>query len=249
MRREESVWSGIASWYDQLIQQGSGPHETAVASLVALLPDVRGCTVIDVACGQGLATRAVATAGAGSVVGVDSAVSMIEIARRTEPGARISWLVDDAERLESCEAGSFDGATCQLGLMDIADLDRALRSIHRVLRPGGWFVFVIGHPCFLAPDAITVQSESGPAGCLVTRYFEEEFWRSSNPRGIRGRAGNYHRPLGVYINALLETGFGLDAVDEPRPTTLLREQQPVYQQVPIFLSARVIATEPRGATR
>jgi hypothetical protein len=79
----------------------------------------------------------------------------------------------------------------------------------------------------------------------VTRYFEEEFWRSSNPHGIRGRAGNYYRPLGVYIDCLLEAGFRLDAVDEPRPTSLLLEQQPVYQQVPIFFSARVIATEPR----
>jgi ubiquinone/menaquinone biosynthesis C-methylase UbiE len=88
-------------------------------------------------------------------VGVDSAVSMIEIAtRRTEPGARISWLVDDAERLESCETGSFDGATCQLGLMDIADLDRALRSIHRVLRglPAGAYRNVRGGGRLIATE-------------------------------------------------------------------------------------------------
>jgi SAM-dependent methyltransferase len=130
--------------------------------------------------------------------------------------------------------------------MDIANLDRALRSVRRVLRPGGWFVFAIGHPCFLAPDAMTAQSDGRPPGCLATRYFEEGFWRFSNPHDIRGHA-NYHRPLGVYMNSLLDAGFRLDTVDEPRPTTLLLEQQPTYQQVPIFFSARLTAAETRRA--
>lgn len=238
----ESTWSDIAPWYDQLVWQGSGPHETALASLLGLLPDLSGAIVLDVACGQGLATRALAAAGAERVIGIDNAQSMIEIARqRTDPSAQIDWRVDDAERLATCQTASVDGVTCQLGLMDIGGLERALGSIHRVLRSGGWFVFVIGHPCFLAPDAETINSASERPGRLVTRYFEQEFWRSANPQGVRGRAGNHHRPLSVYLNSLLVAGFRIDAVDEPRATRLLVEQQPVYENVPIFFSARVSA--------
>jgi hypothetical protein len=32
-----------------------------------------------------------------------------------------------------------------------------------VLRPGGWFVALIGHPCFLAPHAATTQLDGQPA--------------------------------------------------------------------------------------
>jgi SAM-dependent methyltransferase len=158
---------------------------------------------------------------------------MIEIAaRRTAADLPISWRVDDAEHLKTFAAASFDGVTCQLGLMDIADLMATLRSVRRVLRPRGWFVFVIGHPCSLAPLATTRRDDDGRLGRFATRYFDEEFWISPNPHGIRGRAGNHHRPLGVYLNSLLAAGFRLDAVEEPRATPLLVEQQPVFRSVP-----------------
>ena len=66
------TWSDIAVWYDELVQAGSGLHETAIECLLRLLPALDRAVVLDVACGQGLATRAVATAGAARVVGVDA---------------------------------------------------------------------------------------------------------------------------------------------------------------------------------
>jgi len=187
------AWSALASWYDSLLVARSGPHETAVACLLRLLPDLTGARVLDVACGQGLATRALVEAGATSVTGVDSAEAMIDLARqRTDPAAPVSYVVDDATRLASFADGAVDGVTCQLGLMDIADLDATVVAARRVLRPGGWFVAIIGHPCFLAPHAATTQLGGQPARA-VRSYFHEGLWRSSNPQGIRGRAGNCWR--------------------------------------------------------
>jgi SAM-dependent methyltransferase len=184
-----------------------------------------------------------AHAGARSVLGVDTAPSMIEIAgKRTDRNLPISWRVDDAVSLSSCQDASFDRVSCQLGLMDIDDLEATLQSIRRVLKPGGWFVFVISHPAFLAPHAITAPGRDGREGRLANRYLESEFWRSDNPHGIRGRAGNYHRPLSVYLNTLVTAGLRLEEAMEPRASRQLAEQQPVYQHVPIFFAARAIAT-------
>lgn len=60
---------------------------------------------------------------------------MIELAERhgTPTGPDIRYLVDDAETLSQLEDSTFDGAVCQLGLMDIPDLDSALTAIYRVL--------------------------------------------------------------------------------------------------------------------
>ena len=239
MGEADATWAEIAAWYDQMISRGSGPHETAVSCLLGLLPAVAGARVLDIACGQGLATRAIIRAGAASVVGVDSSREMIDIAAtRTEPMAPISYVVDDAQRLSTCANESFDGVTCQLGLMDIPDLTATLQSVQRVLRPGGWFVFVIGHPCFLAPEATTQLGAGGRPARLVNGYINERFWRSSNPHGVR-RAGHYHRPLATYLNSLTEIGFRLEVVDEPQASPLLATEQPVYSEVPIFFGARV----------
>ncbi len=93
----------------------------------------------------------------------------------------IRYLVEDAQSLASFGAASFDLVTCQLGLMDIPSLPAVLEAVARVLRPLGAFVFVIGHPSFLAPEAQTVRGPAGnlPGWCPTT-------WPSgSGDHGIR----------------------------------------------------------------
>lgn len=234
-----ATWSGIAPWYDELVRAGSGPHELAVATTLRLVPDLRDTRVLDVACGQGLAARALAQAGAASVTGVDLAPEMIEAARRYEAAQPlgIRYLIDDAQTLGTLDDASFDVVTCQLGLMDIPDLAAALASAARVLRPGGSLVLVIGHPCFLAPHATTTQTPDGRAARQVGDYLTERFWRSANPSGVR-RAGNHHRTLSTYLNTLTSCGFTLDLADEPPAHSRLAADQPVYATVPIFFAAR-----------
>jgi len=237
-------WSDIAGWYDELVERGSGPHDTALRCLLDLVPPggLVGANVLDLACGTGLATRALAAGGAARVVGVDSSSSMIELARgHGPPDGRLAYVVDDAQELASLDDGSFDGATCQLGLMDIPDIERTLAAVHRVLRPGGWFAFVIGHPCVLVPDArpTTVALGDGDRPAVtITGYFHERFWRSANPQGVR-RAGNHHRTLTTYLNAAIAAGFTIAAVAEPPASALLAGQNPLYTEVPIFFAARL----------
>lgn len=236
---EGPSWSDIAVWYDELIAAGSGPHETALNCMRGLLPALQDACVLDLACGQGLATRAVAEAGARRVVGVDASDEMVRLARshRCPPGSEVTYTVDDAQRLDLFESETFDGVTCQLGLMDISDLRSVLAAVHRVLKARGWFVFVIGHPCYLVPEAYTVTSESGRPGLVVTGYFQERFWRSANPSGVR-RAGNYHRMLSTYLNTLTVAGFGPEEVAEPVAAPRLHCEQAVYGEVPIFFAGR-----------
>ena len=198
-----------------------------------------GLELLDLACGQGLATRALAGAGAGPVTGVDSAAPMLRMARGYESREPLGvrYVEDDAQRLGAFQDASFDGVTCQLGLMDIPDLDATLAAVHRVLRDEGWFAFVIGHPAFLAPHAVTVPDADGRPGRLITEYLDEQFWRSQNPHGVR-RVGNHHRTISTYANALISVGFAIEAVAEPSALPLLAAQQPEYEALPIFLGMR-----------
>ena len=89
--------------------------------------------VLDACCGTG--DLAIACAREGAVVtGIDFSEPMLERARRKAPA--IEWMNGDALQLPFDEA-SFDGATVGFGVRNVEDLERALRELRRVLRPGG----------------------------------------------------------------------------------------------------------------
>ena len=231
-------WSDLADWYDELVASGRSPHGTAVAATLQLTGEVSGRRVLDVACGQGIATRALAVAGA-VVTGTDVTGALLAAAEahESEEPLGIEYVQADAQTLEPFADAGFDVITCQLALMDIPDLDATLSAVQRVLRPGGVFVAVLAHPCFLAPHAATVPGPDGRDGRLVVDYLDEVFWRSANPEGVR-RAGAYHRTLSTYLNTLVRHGFVLEATLEPPASGAHAQEHPVYTRVPVVFAVR-----------
>jgi SAM-dependent methyltransferase len=232
------TWESMADWYAEQLAGGSAPHQLAIAAVVALLPAVAGDPVLDVGCGEGLATRALAQRGA-KATGIDLSARLISHARRQEAARPlgIDFRVGDARTLDGLAAAGFTGVVANLSLNNIDDLGAVVVSVRRVLRPGGWFVFTIPHPCFETPHASWGTAPDGRPVQLVNGYFQERFWRSTHPQGIR-RAGNWHRMLSTYLNTVLDGGFAVTRVVEPAPTPALAASHPGRADVPMFLVVR-----------
>jgi 2-polyprenyl-3-methyl-5-hydroxy-6-metoxy-1,4-benzoquinol methylase len=223
----------FADWYVMQVRSGSPIHEVVIPSVLGLAGDVDGSSVCDLACGEGVVARALGRAGA-DVVAVDSSRELLEHARNEESPLplRIKYVRDDAETLATLDSELFDGVTGNLALTDIEDLSSTARAIVRVLRPGGWFVFSINHPCGPA---------SAPGGRLVrapSDYFSEGRWRSSNPDSVRGRVGAYHRTLSTYLNTLTQAGLVLEKSVEPRARGAPVRCVNGYDRVPATLVQR-----------
>ncbi len=131
-----------------------------------------------------------------------------------------------------------------MALINIPDLQAVFQTVRRILKPGGWFVFAITHPCFETPHAqwITLAQAEHTIARVVTGYFDERYWFSSNPNGVRGRVGDYHRTLSTYLNALNVAGFALERTIEPRPSARQAELVPGNREIPtlLLIRARVI---------
>lgn len=102
-------------------------HQFARDILLATLPEsLISARVLDVGCGEGLITRALATRGA-EALGVDPTAPLIEHARAAEhhepTGA--GYRLDDGATLTTVESASIDWVTAGLSLNNIADLDAA----------------------------------------------------------------------------------------------------------------------------
>jgi demethylmenaquinone methyltransferase/2-methoxy-6-polyprenyl-1,4-benzoquinol methylase len=78
---------------------------------------------------------------AGQIIGADFAEPMLRAGAGKAPGAVVSPVVADALALPLPDA-SAAGAIVAFGIRNVADLDHALREVHRVLARGGRFVIL-----------------------------------------------------------------------------------------------------------
>ena len=101
--------------------------------------------ILDLCCGTGDQSRAVRGLGR-RVTGADFTLAMLAIARSKlvrngspEPRPAVATVVADALELPIA-ADTHAGAVVSFGLRNVADLDRSLSELARVIRPGGRLV-------------------------------------------------------------------------------------------------------------
>jgi len=99
-------------------------------------------SVLEVACGTGVVTRALATGLPGdcSIVATDLNDAMVEHGQKVGTSRPVTWRQADVMALPHAD-GSFDAVVCQFAVMFFPDRVAAYREIRRVLRPGGTFLF------------------------------------------------------------------------------------------------------------
>jgi ubiquinone/menaquinone biosynthesis C-methylase UbiE len=237
----QASYNDIAQWYDQFLRERPVYTEVILPNLLALVGEVEGEVICDLACGQGWVARELARRGA-QVTGLDLAPNLLALAQRYEEQEPlgIGYMQGDAELAEGLNDQQFTGCVCVLALITIADLQATFQSIRRILKPGGWLVFAIPHPCFEPPHArwTSLPDPEHPLGRIVTGYYDERQWFSSNPDGVRSRVGDYHRMLSTYLNQLAAAGFALERALEPGPSDRQAERVPGNREIPTLLLIR-----------
>lgn len=103
------------------------------------LIDWEGKAVLDLGCAGGFMAEALDDRGA-QVTGIDPAADAIEAARTHAKERSITYDVGVGEALPYAD-GQFDAVVCVDVLEHVADLQKVLFEVTRVLKPGGMFLF------------------------------------------------------------------------------------------------------------
>jgi 2-polyprenyl-6-hydroxyphenyl methylase/3-demethylubiquinone-9 3-methyltransferase len=126
-------------WWDE-----NGPQKALHAlnpvrlDYVAQRMQLQDAQVLDLGCGGGLLSEALAKAGA-KVTGIDLAPDLIKVAKlhRLESGVQVDYREQSAEALAEQAPGTFDAITCMEMLEHVPDPAAILRACATLLRPGG----------------------------------------------------------------------------------------------------------------
>ncbi len=116
--------------------------EAYAADLAQRLTSRPISTLLEIAAGTGVVTRALAAAlpQSAAIVATDLNQAMLDRAATVGTSRPVQWQQADAMRLPFPDA-SFDAVACQFGVMFFPDKARAFAEALRVLRPGGVFLF------------------------------------------------------------------------------------------------------------
>jgi SAM-dependent methyltransferase len=116
--------------------------EPYAAELVDRLGSMAPSRVLELAAGTGVVTRALAIRldRAVDIVATDLNPAMLAQAAAAGTARPVQWREADAMALPFPDE-TFDAVVCQFGVMFFADKPRAFSEAHRVLRPGGLFLF------------------------------------------------------------------------------------------------------------
>jgi SAM-dependent methyltransferase len=198
---------------------------------LSLLPDVKNMRVLDAGCGPGIYSEWLIAHGA-RVLAIDASPKMVELAKRRNYCALDVRLADLSKPLPFLNDSSFDLVLSPLVLEYIEDWSVPLKEFYRALRPGGYLVCSVSHP---SSDYFYFKSEN---------YFETELvgseWRGFG--SVRVNMPCFRRSLEATLNPLLDAGFRLERVLEPKPTEQFKEADPRHYaelwQQPAFLCLR-----------
>ena len=140
------IWNEISPRYHKRwASSNSGPFQST-KKLVELVNVKNGNKILDVACGTGVVTKKLGEeiGNTGYVIGVDTSITAIKIAKKNNGNLNLHFVNADAEKFSFKD--KFDIITCQYGLFFFPNAKKALKNMKNSLRKSGTLgISVHGH--------------------------------------------------------------------------------------------------------
>jgi SAM-dependent methyltransferase len=200
-------YDGIADYYDAHLQEFTLASTAVVRGLLGSGPG----RCLDLGCGTGLHFATLLELG-WTTTGVDVSSDQLRLAAGR--GVEVELIEADASSLPFPDA-SFDAVVSIFTHTDMDDYPSAVREGARVLVPGGRFVHVGLHPCFVGPFVRHTSEDKVP---VLFAGYRSAGWTKDGPglgEGLRRLVGTHHLPLAELLQAFVGTGLVLDRFDEP----------------------------------
>ena len=224
-----------------------GPLQPDDEALRLLPEPVEGLRCLEVGCGAGQNSIALARRGA-RCTALDISEAQIAHGRRLadEAGVEVDWRTGPMERLPDLVEGPFDLIHSAYAVPFTEDPAAMVRTMGGLLGPGGTMILVVGHPLY-AGEWLEVDADE--RGVFLPDYFHPPSDRRTSDDGRHDVCCRFY-PVSTWFDWLREAGLTVDRLVEPRPeadagacayeSEEWRESLEALQKVPMVLVFRAV---------
>lgn len=219
-------------------------------AMYSKLPNLNNKRILCIGCGTGEECDYMFNLGAKEVVGIDVVKEMIDLAKESYP--KIKFKIMDMKKIDF-EENSFDFVYSSLALHYIKDWVPVLRTIHKILKRDGIFLFSTHHFNLGASQEVKKSWKTGnPANGMILGYEEDN---DTNEIKIYGDYHNerkisqvwfgdlnvdfYHKKLQTMFHEIQQSGFEIKDIIEPEPKEELKKFDnntfQILNKIPYFI--------------
>lgn len=247
----KDIWNTNAEFWDKRMGEGNDFHKILIEPTQLRLLDIKpGQKILEIACGNGQYARKMAEMGA-KVTATDFSERFIEIAR-AKSDKNIEYKVIDATKtsdLRKLAIVKYDAIVCTMAFMDIENIRTLIQFSPKLLKKEGIFIFSLCHPCFNSGESFLVHERDEFSGKLASRFYIKVanylVEKSYSGEGMSGQPElqyYFHRPISTILRYFFESGFVLDAFEEPSFKNLENRKglhDYIYENIPPALVCRL----------
>lgn len=220
-KKNEDAWNTLSQHYQESRRISiENYHYGAYApgeNELNIIGDVSGLDILEVGCGGGQNSIVLKKQGAKTVTGIDQSMNQLEHAKKlaNSLGVNVNFKKCDMEDLSSFSDGSFDLVVSSHAMNYAMNLDQVFRECNRLLRANGRLVTCLSHPLWIVlGEALELNDFS-----KLVNYFEgiDDIWDWEGYEGEK--IASFHSKSWRFehiINGLIEAGFSVEKVAEPR---------------------------------
>lgn len=205
--------------YNTLIEQ---------PAIKALLPYLKGKTILDLGCGYGNNCIDFIKKGALSVVGIDISHKMLEVARKENPNELVEYMLMDMNEI-GILTQKFDLVFSSLAFHYVKDFKKLLYDIRVLLNDGGILLYSQEHPYTTAPKVGPTWTKDEYGNKV--HYNLSDYMHSGKrySKWFIDNVEKYHRPISEVINSIISEGFIINSIVEPVPDKYALDRRPDFK--------------------
>ncbi len=200
-------------------------------AMYALLPDVKGQTVLSIGCGSGEDSKYLKDKGAEKSIGIDITKELIDIAKNSYKDCEFH--VMDMEVIDFPDE-SFDFVYSSLAIHYIENWENVFRNAYRILKKNSNFLFSCNHPVRFAMDSFTENNmwvrrlEISKNISTNELSFSGNYLEKRKINDVLGKdtVNAWSMPIGDITKMITNAGFVIESIIEPRPLEEMKSIDP-----------------------